>query len=603
MSESEPESKSPPELSRKNTLHPRGLIYPFVKHVNPEAKLEQEQSDDDLLQIFDTYATETGNADAKTSTSDLDIMRRCYVDTTVKEGSGLYKGHIVDTQTKDDGSSVDVNVLVFIKRVVFAMRDHEYIAACIKREKVDYGKLSEQSTDNEICKLKVTFVLKINPTTVYVFVISEFCEGYTIKDFVMNVFPFVAPVGDADPKTIARKYATKFLIRLAKELLDFILWLHSKRYVYVDIKPENFIVGVIEFPKTEEDWTKVFARQRIIRAIDFGALQEYSKQGSVVLTAPVMHSSIMDLDDTLFFGQVVDSVSSSDWRTSRYLPPFTIRTTDFSNKIKSTDVFPESYSLKLNFLPPMVLPKYIYYPSYSIIELGIKNHRITADQAIYMDVYGAWLLILSLLWYCAPYYNTLLIKFIVLLRGMIAKDDVKVSTIWGNQVNATFCKNHVAPYLLELYTEASNDENLLAIDNTTHDDKITEMKLEFTRLDESLRAIAAEKIELSKRIGDNDREKQKLETDITKNKTEMKNVQTYCEQTGPIYNEIAALFGAGARKIEPVCGGEGGMGRGRVGGMNFKRTIKDKGKCKGKASSTYTSKTRKRRTIKNKKRK
>ena len=531
----------PPKPStplRGNALDPRGLIYLFLKHINPNAELDQ--SDEDLLKVFNIYATETGNADAKTSTSDLDIMRRCYTDTTVNESRGLYKGHIIETKINDDGSSVDVNVPVFIKRVEFEMKNSQKINACIKREKVDYGKLSEQSTDNEICKLKVTFVLKTDEKTVYVFVISEFCEGYTISDFVMKVFPFdiVAPGAD-DPKTIARKYATKFLIRLAKELLDFILWLHSKRYVYVDIKPENFIVGVVEFPKTEEAWADVFARPRIIRAIDFGGLQEYSTYGQqkidvVQFKDPVTHSGIMDANGTQFFGRNVDGL----------LPPFALRSTDFSNRIKSTDFFPESYSFELNFKLQDILPKDVIYTSRGVMNTIYDRKArgiISADLAIYMDVYGAWILILSFLWYCAPHYNVLLIKFMVLLRSMIVKDNAE--TIWENDVNATFCKNHVAPYLLELYTEASIDENLFAIDNTT---KNTEMKLEFTRLEESLRA--------------NDREKQKLETDITKNRTEMKNVQTYCEQTGPIYNEIAALFGA--RRIEPVCGGGGGGGGG-----------------------------------------
>lgn len=241
----------PPKPStplRGNALDPRGLIYPFLKRINPNAELDQ--SDEDLLKVFNIYATETRYDDAKITARDLDIMRRCYATETVNGDRGLYKGHIIETKINDDGVSVDVNVPVFIKRVEFEMKNSQKINACIKREKVDYGKLSEQSTDNEICKLKVTFVLKINPTTVYVFVISEFCEGHTISDFVNNVFSFhiVAP-GSHDSKTIARKYATKFLIRLAKELLDFILWLHSKRYVYVDIKPENFIVGVVEFPK------------------------------------------------------------------------------------------------------------------------------------------------------------------------------------------------------------------------------------------------------------------------------------------------------------------------------------------------------------------
>ena len=91
--------------------------------------------------------------------------------------------------------------------------------------------------------MKVAFVVKYPlASAVGVFVISEYCEGHTIKDFVINVFPFSTVDPSETVKTIARKYATKFLIRLAKELLEIILWIHSNGYIYMDIKPDNFIV-------------------------------------------------------------------------------------------------------------------------------------------------------------------------------------------------------------------------------------------------------------------------------------------------------------------------------------------------------------------------
>jgi serine/threonine protein kinase len=548
-----------------------------------------EQSDDDLLKIFNTYATESRNTDAETSTSDLDIMRRCYVTTTVAVDDGirgLYKGYIVDTQTNDDGSSVNVNVPVFIKQVMFKMSDSKGIYACIKREKIDYGILSKKSTD-EICKLKVTFVFKIDTTTVFVFVISEFCEGHTISDFIKNVFPISPDAAAADyevPKTIARKYATKFLIRLASELLNFILWLHSNRYVYVDIKPENFIVGVVKIPNTQEDWTNLFALPRIIRAIDFGALQEYStynKKITVIFTYPVMRSHVMDTTGTDFFGHKVDGLDASKLKRSdtMLLPPFAFRSTNFSNQIKSTD-FPESYSSKLRFEPIGILPNELVYTSQNVLNIAERTPiKVHVDTAIYMDVYGAWVLILSLLWYCAPYYNVLLIKFMVLLRCMIVKDNSE--TIWGNNINYDFCHRVVSPYLQNLYSEASIDENLDAIDNTAHDDEIAKLKSEITALDARNDAI--------------DIEKQTNDTAITKHKTKIKNLETYCEHTGPIYKEIAELFGNKKRLIGTLSGG--GAGRTYVTRTIFRR--KNKGKTS--STSTSTSKTRKRRQLKNKK--
>lgn len=541
-SESEPKSPGP-VLSRKNTLHPRGLIYSLVNELNPGANLEQ--SDDDLLKIFNTYASESGKTDAETSTSDLDIMRRCYVTTTVAVDDGirgLYKGYIVDTQTNDDGSSVNVNVPVFIKQVMFKMSNRKEIDACIKREKIDYGILSEKSTD-EICKLKVTFVFKIDTTTVFVFVISEFCEGHTISDFIKNVFPFSIVDPSDVVKTIARKYATKFLIRLAKELLEIILWIHSNGYIYMDIKPDNFIVGVVELPRTDEMWATLFSMPRILRAIDFGGLQEFDAKLDIVTSAialkdPIMRSQIMDRSDRFFFGQFIKSG----------LPPYNIRSIDYNNKIKEDKIFPINYNFKLDF------KKTGFYFASSMIE---KPTRLKIVEALYNDIHGAWLLVLSLIWYCAPYYNALLIKFIILLRGMIVGDNARsIQNYW---VNDAFCSEHVLQYLQSLYTATeAGDAVLLAIDNSADEGRINELQMTIERKRKDIQDGEDEQARISARKQEILKLKEANEAEIKKNNAEIDEIKTYKRHTSKLYDDISKAFksflvgGSKARRKEPV---------------------------------------------------
>jgi serine/threonine protein kinase len=548
------------------------LIYPLLKKLNPGANLEQ--SDDDLLQIFDTYASESGNADAKTSTSDLDIMRRCYATRAVQNG---FKGHIVDTQTNDDGSSVDVNVPVFIKRVMFEMSRKKIaegiaqeIAACIKREKIDYGILSKKSTD-EICKLKVTFVLKIH-TTVLVFVISEFCEGYNIRDFITKVFPFSIVDPSDVVKTIARKYATKFLIRLAKELLEIILWIHSNGYIYMDIRPDNFIVGVVELPRTDEMWATLFSMPRILRAIDFGGLQEFDAKldiitSTIALKDPIMRSQIMDRSDRYFFEQFIESG----------LPPYNIRSIDYNNKIKQDKIFPINYNFKLDFKQTG------FYFASSMIDK--KPTRLKIVEALYNDIHGAWLLVLSLIWYCAPYYNALLINFIILLRGMIVGDNARsIQNYW---VNDAFCSEHVLQYLQSLYTATeAGDAVLLAIDNSADEGRINELQMTIERKRKDIQDGEDEQRRISARQQEILKLKEANEAEIKENNAKINEIKTYKRHTSRLYNDISENFksenghpilvgGSKARRKEPVI-----------------RTVRRK---------TTRRRTRKRRQLKNKK--
>jgi LysM repeat protein len=515
---------TPTTPQHRDALDTSGLIYAAINNLHPEAI--GDPSDDVLLEVFNKYGTETGYEDAKITTSELDIMRRCYVTEGVNVKLGLFKGHIVETKTNDDGVNENVNVPIFIKRVTFDTQVE--LKACIKREKVDYGILSEKSTGNEICKLKVAFVLKLSPTVVGVFVISEYCEGHTIKDFVINVFPFsIVDPSDVE-KTIARKYATKFLIRLAKELLEIILWIHSNGYIYMDISPLNFIVGVVDFPTTDEMWTSLFSMPRILRAIDFGALQQFDTRladrtsTKLVLKNPITRSYIVKPKDPTFFKQPIGSDT---------LPPYTIRSTDYNNRIKQDNIFPSDYSYKLNFL------KTNLFFSSSLIE----RRSIVIAQALYNDIHGAWLMILSLIWYCAPYYNTLLIKFILLLRGMIVNDTA--ATYKRQWVDDTFCTERVVPYLQTLYrlTE-KGDEVLLAIDNREGERRIDELQKKIVTITQEISDGETEKVNISTRFQEITKSNEERVTEIQKTNTEIDNIKTYNVYTQPLYKEVADSF-------------------------------------------------------------
>jgi len=513
--------------TRPDALDPSGLIYAAINNLHPEAT--QNPSDDVLLEVFNKYGTETRYEDAKITTSELDIMRRCYVTEGVNVKLGLFKGYIVETKTNDVGVNEHVNVPIFIKRVTLKQDDKAKIEACIKREKVDYGILSEKSTHNEICKLKVAFVVKMYQQLVGVFVISEYCEGRNIKDFVMDVFPFSIVDPSDVVKTIARKYATKFLIRLAKELLEIILWIHSNGYIYMDIKPDNFIVGVVEYPTTDEMWTSLFSMPRILRAIDFGALQQFNLEVSIYdtnisLKDPVTRSYIVKPKDPTFFKQPIGSGP---------LPPYTIRSTDYNNRIKQDNIFPSDYKNKLTFNPKKMN---IYFSSQFIERISIK-----IAEALYSDIHGAWLMILSLIWYCAPYYNTLLIKFILLLRGMIVNDTA--ATYKQQWVDDKFCTERVVPYLQTLYTlTEKGDEVLLAIDNTAEEARIEGLQRNIDRITQEISDGETEKVNISTRFQEITKTNEERVTEIQKTKTEIDNIKTYNVYTQPLYKEVADAF-------------------------------------------------------------
>ena len=584
-------------------LDPQGMIYNLIKHIIPE-----NTSDEVLLRIFNEYGTENSNEDAKLSKKDLDIMRRCYITTSVSTTKILFRGHIVETETKD-GVDVDVKVNVFVKRLDFssATQSHD-IAACITREKIYYGILSEKSSKNEICKLKVTFVMK-NADSVYVFVISEYCEGHNISTFTIGVFPFSIVDPSDVVKTIARKYATKFLIRLAKELLEIILWMHSNGYIYMDISPENFIVGVVAFPTTEEMWTSLFSMPRILRAIDFGALQQFdtkldSKTNNVRLIHPIMRSDIMDRNN-IFFGQPIVQVGTV--LRPHLLPPYNIRSTDYTNNIKHENIFPSNFPSNVNDFRG----KNFFFAS-SMIEKPIK-----IVEALYNDIHGAWLLILSLIWYCAPYYNTLLIKFIVLLRGMIVNDNaISIKGFW---VDDAYCNKWVVPYLQTLYEFTENgDEGLLAIDNSADEARISELELSIKTIEQAIndrkkeQAILKENYQKEyQEITDILKEKyqkkyqkitelnQTQEEDIKNTKTDILKIKKYETYTGALYDEISNAFKNAEN--EPVL--VGGSGRRRKGTAIIKTTRRRKIKLTRRRKTTRGRKIKltRSRQLKNKK--
>jgi hypothetical protein len=522
---------TPSTPTRPDALNPRGLIDSAINDYYPEAI--GDPSDDVLLEVFNMYATETGYKDAEITTSELDIMRRCYVTDVVNHKMGLFKGHIVETKTNDGGVSEHVNVPIFIKRVTLNQKEQVKIKACIKREKVYYGVLSEKSTSNEICKLKVAFVVMYPlASAVGVFVISEYCEGHTIKDFVIDVFPFSTVDPSETVKTIARKYATKFLIRLAKELLEIILWIHSNGYIYMDIKPDNFIVGVVEYPTTDEMWSSLFSMPRILRAIDFGALQQFDLKVDIYTTNislkdPITRSYIAGKDNQIFLGQPVGHPP---------LPPYKIRSTDYNNKIKQDNIFPSEKTLKFDKL------NMNFFFSSRFIELFIEGRRsIKIVQALYSDVHGAWLMILALIWYCAPYYNTLLIKFILLLRGMIVNDSA--GSVKGQWIDDTFCTKRVVPYLQTLYTltEKGNDV-LLAIDNTAEEARIEGLERDIDRITQEISDGEREKVNISTRFQEITKTNQARETEVKKFNIEIDKIKKYYVHTAPLHGEIADAF-------------------------------------------------------------
>ena len=527
---------TPSTPTRPDALNPSGLIYSAINDKNntyPEAI--GDPSDDVLLEVFNMYATETGYKDAEITTSELDIMRRCYVTDVVNHKMGLFKGHIVETKTNDGGVSEHVNVPVFIKRVTLNQKEQVKIKACIKREKVYYGVLSEKSTSNEICKLKVAFVVKYpSASAVGVFVISEYCEGHTIKDFVIDVFPFLTVDPSETVKTIARKYATKFLIRLAKELLEIILWIHSNGYIYMDIKPDNFIVGVVEYPTTDEMWSSLFSMPRILRAIDFGALQKFNLEVNIYTTNisledPVTRSYIATKDkmgNQFFLKQPVGHPP---------LPPYKIRSTDYNNKIKQDNIFPSEKTLTFKE------EKMNSFFSSLFIESFLMRRPIRIVQALYSDVHGAWLMILALIWYCAPYYNTLLIKFILLLRGMIVNDSA--GSVKGQWIDDTFCTERVVPYLQTLYTlTEKEDDVLLAIDNTAEEARIEGLERDINRITQEISDGEREKVNISTRFQEITKTNQAREIEVKKFNIEIDKIKKDYVHTAQLHGEIANEF-------------------------------------------------------------
>jgi hypothetical protein len=516
------------------------LLDLFLPKINPD-KPRESYSDAELLEIFNTYGNENSQNDgAKITMDDLHLIVRCRVTEFANTEGTLFKG-VIEVSGKEEN--------VFIKRVNFKTTDpnsetakleNTNLRECISREKMNYGTLSGKSTSNEICKLKVAFVLKMLDGSTEVFVISEYCEGYTIRDFIKRVFPFsiVEPTDKNSAETIARKYATKFLIRLAIELLEIILWIHSNGYIYTDIRPDNFIVGIVDLPTTEAMWYVIFSRPRILRAIDFGALQGggfvttkppdfYNKNG-IRLKRPILRSYIVDnIDEPVktFFGQPI---------VNDILPPYKIRSTDYKNELKIDNFFPSNYSFNLRFGPNSP-----FFSSAIIDAHGAQSF----NRLKYTDIHGAWLLILSLIWYCAPLYNVVLIKFIVLLRGMIVYDNA--TSVWGIPVTDDFCKNKVLSYLRRLYV----NDDFLAIDNTSNEANVSELNsknvetgntkveydAELRRMEAEIRRMEAECSVLRNRIYDVGKE-------IKDRNVEINNLNAQGEKTGPIYNEIATLF-------------------------------------------------------------
>ena len=149
-------------------------------------------------------------------------------------------------------------------------------------------------------------------------------------------------------------------------------------------------------------------------------------------------------------------------------------------------------------------------------------------------------MILSLVWYCAPYYNTLLIKFILLLRGITVKDNAE--SISGYLIDDNFLKL-VVPYLQTLYTlTEKGDEVLLAIDNGEGEGRIDELQKKIDTITQDITDGETEKVNISTRLREITKTNEARATEIQKTNTEIDNIKTYNVHTQPLYKEVSESF-------------------------------------------------------------